>query len=145
MRYQLFALVLAGATLGLPGASEAQSLLAGPDPATGRYAIQPVDGGIARLDTVTGEVSFCRVEAGGMTCRPSEDRAALESDDRAPADEAARLRGGKTESEKSAAAEDAEFERAIGRMRQVFRVFRDIAREFDDEPKGQADEAPDRT
>ena len=140
------ALVLSG-----QGAS-AQSLVAAA-PAAGRYAMQPVEGGIARLDTATGEVSLCRIDAGGMTCQPSrEDRERLEARIRelsgeAPASEGGIARRGPEPAPATPDTEDdAEFDKALGRMKQVFRAFREITRDFgDDAPALSPDIDPDRT
>ena len=42
----------------------------------GRYALVPVEDGVLRLDTVTGEVSRCMDAASGSACRllPDERR-----------------------------------------------------------------------
>ncbi|MCQ8783312.1 hypothetical protein [Mangrovibrevibacter kandeliae] len=40
-----------------------------------RYQMQPVEGGIARLDTETGAITLCRPQAGIMVCARGEDGA----------------------------------------------------------------------
>jgi hypothetical protein len=46
-----------------------------------RYTMSPTEGGIIRLDTVTGTVSTCTSGAGGMVCRSAaDDRAGLEQE-----------------------------------------------------------------
>lgn len=130
----------------------AQSLMPGPN-AAGRYEMQPVEGGIARLDTVTGEVSLCRIETGTMSCRPSEeDRQRLEarirelSGNGAPSP-AAGPPAPKAGPDAATAGDDAEIDKAIGRMKRVFRAFHDIAREFDgrDGTSVPDESAPNRT
>ncbi|KAB0680207.1 hypothetical protein [Aureimonas leprariae] len=153
------AIVLALLLAAAPAA--AQSLVPGPNQ-PGRYQMQPVPGGVARLDTVTGDVSLCRVEGGALKCRPSED-----ADDTAaapPADDGAEGDDGKDQSRRDSGAyeddeaspnpstteragrddTDAELDKAIGRVKRVFRAFRDIAREFEHEDGG-SETSPDRT
>ncbi|BDA83409.1 hypothetical protein Sa4125_09510 [Aureimonas sp. SA4125] len=125
------------------GPAMAQSLM--PSTSTGRYEMQPIEGGVARLDTQTGEVSLCQVEAGTMRCQPSEeDRARLEARIR-------ELSDGRADPERQAATapppsaeEDVEVDKAINQMKKFFRAFRDITREFDETPPGPAP-SPDRT
>ena len=51
-----------------------------PPPAPpGRFAFNPVTGGLLRLDSQTGQITFCRAHVVGWSCQPvPEDRAALE-------------------------------------------------------------------
>lgn len=68
-------LLLAGA-LHRPAGAQAQ-------PAGGRahFSMQPVEGGLMRLDTRTGAMSFCAPRAGGWSCElVPDDREALEAE-----------------------------------------------------------------
>ncbi len=48
---------------------------------TGRYTMQPVDGGFLRLDTQTGAVSVCSDADGSWSCAPTDDeRSELEQE-----------------------------------------------------------------
>jgi len=48
---------------------------------TGRYTMEPVDGGFLRLDTQTGAVSVCSGSGGAWSCAPAEDeRSKLEEE-----------------------------------------------------------------
>ena len=52
-----------------------------PPQAGDRYRFNPVDGGVLRLDSQNGQVSFCRARAGGWSCETAaDDRAALEAE-----------------------------------------------------------------
>ena len=42
------------------------------DPAPGRYAISPMGDGVVRLDTMTGDLTYCSLIAGAFSC--SQDR-----------------------------------------------------------------------
>lgn len=101
----------------------------GEEPAPGRYQFQPVEGGLARLDTATGEIVLCRIDPARLAC---------EMGAAAPAASAAVPRPS------AEAGEEAEFERALGRMKRVFRTFGDIAREFEAETPPPAP-GPSRT
>jgi hypothetical protein len=48
---------------------------------TGRFTFQPMDGGLMRLDTETGQVSHCTRVGESFTCRSvADDRAALQDE-----------------------------------------------------------------
>ncbi len=48
---------------------------------SGRYTMQPTDGGFLRLDTSSGAVSFCRTRSGSFVCEAvADDRLALEDE-----------------------------------------------------------------
>ncbi|MEO0960950.1 MAG: hypothetical protein AAFY01_00875 [Pseudomonadota bacterium] len=48
---------------------------------TGRYTMEPVDGGFLRLDTQTGTVSVCSGSGDAWTCTPAKDeRSRLEEE-----------------------------------------------------------------
>ena len=112
--------------------------------------MQPVEGGVARLDTQTGDVSLCRIGAAGMTCEASiEDRERLEARIRELSEGPATLDGNAPPATAPGASsqlpDDVEIDRAIGRMKKLFEAFRDIAREFDRSPAPENGPAPDRT
>jgi hypothetical protein len=94
----------------------------------------PVPDGFLRLDTRTGQVSLCRLEAGQAQCRASADeRAALQAEiDRLATENAAlKTQGPKAQSPKSASEddEDRRFDKALDRaerfMRRMMQLFRD--------------------
>jgi hypothetical protein len=128
-------IVLLAAFLAAPAA--AQSIVPGPNQ-PGRYEMQPIEGGIARLDTVTGDVSLCRVERGTLRCRPSEDEnvAAPDNDGN---DVAQAQPAPKPDAQSET---DADLDRALDRLKRAFRAFNDIVREFDGE---RSETAPHRT
>lgn len=145
----ILAMVGGAAIVVAGGAAMAQSLVPDIAASNGRYQMQPVEGGVARLDTTSGEMSFCRIEAGRMACQPSEeDRVRLEARIRELSSPVPVVPEGRAEAQSpqalSPTAEDAEIDRAIGQMKQVFRAFRDIAREFEEVPNENR-AAPNRT
>ncbi|MEF2072217.1 hypothetical protein [Consotaella aegiceratis] len=144
---------LAAVVLGLGcGAAAAQAGPLTPTGGAGRYEMQPVQGGIARLDTQTGEVAFCRVEKRGLTCDTGAVQAGKGLEERL---QQLDRRVRRLEEQGTASAEardrDAEdFDKAVGQMKDVFRAFRDMARELeneaDDEPDEEAPQpVPNRT
>ena len=111
----LLLLALAAAT-----PAGAQSLL--PERTSpGRYELQPIDGGVARLDTLTGEITLCKAEDGSLRCSPAEEKdepsySSRQSDDDEPRGYERRRDDREDEDEKSEKAErkdDAEFDKAI--------------------------------
>lgn len=140
----------------VPQSPSSQSLM--PPSAASRYSMQPVDGGVARLDTQTGEISLCQVDNGQIACEPSEDeRQRLQDRIRELSDEVASLKDGRSDEGDAAAPlagprkpsqsvlpEDADLDKALGQMKHIFRTFRDIARELDDE-KPAPETTPNRT
>lgn len=51
------------------------------EPRAGRYAMQPTDGGVLRLDTETGAVSLCSRKADQWACEPVGDSSASEREE----------------------------------------------------------------
>ena len=77
--------LIAGAVLMAAGA-QAQPVpgAAAPPPEATGFTMQPVEGGLMRLDTRTGAMSFCAARASAWTCEAvPDDRAALEKQGRA--------------------------------------------------------------
>lgn len=104
----------------------------------GRYQMQAVEGGIARLDTATGEVSFCRVEGRAIACEGgSAGRTATQRQLDALAARVERLEAGAGDGTER-------MEDATEEMRLFFRTFRDIIREMD-EAFGEEEAAPGKT
>jgi len=135
------ALLAAGMVATVP--ASAQSIL---DTTGGRYQMQPVEGGIARLDTQTGAVDLCRIEGDALVCKGSSEGRRGDADRIADLEaRVAALEGGKSAVDDVDAADQ-----AIKTMRQVFRGFADIVRELErdlgSEPdKAEGDGEPGRT
>ncbi|MDQ0349459.1 hypothetical protein [Ancylobacter vacuolatus] len=73
------AALLAGAVLVAGGAQAQPADPAAAEPV--RFTVQTVEGGLMRLDTQTGALSFCTQRAGGWACEAvPDDRAALEAE-----------------------------------------------------------------
>jgi hypothetical protein len=105
------------------------------DAGNGRFAMTPLADGFLRLDTRSGQVSLCKLEAGQAQCRASADeRAALEAEiDRLNRENAAlkAAQDPKTAQDPKPASDDEErrFDRAMDRaerfLRRMMRIFRD--------------------
>ena len=121
-------LSLAAAGMAVPALAQTAP---GAGPMPGRYQFQPVEGGLAKLDTATGEITICRLDPARMVCDPASS---------APPDAAsAPLRP------PVADREDEDFDKSLDRMKRVFRAFGDVAREFDGTRPAQATPEPNRT
>ncbi|MEC5291877.1 hypothetical protein VSX64_03230 [Aurantimonas sp. C2-6-R+9] len=135
------ALLAVGMVAAVP--ASAQSIL---DSSGGRYQMQPVEGGIARLDTQTGAVDLCRIEGDALVCKGSSEGRRGDADRIADLEaRVAALEGGKSAVDDVDAADQ-----AIKTMRQVFRGFADIVRDLErdlgsDPDKAEGDGEPGRT
>ena len=106
-----------------------------PSAQDGRFSMTPTQGGFLRLDTETGAVSFCAVDAGLSVCRVSADeRAALESEIARLRHDNAELkaaRGPNAPAAPSGLPKDEDLERALSFterfMRRIMRIFKEEA------------------
>jgi hypothetical protein len=65
----------------IPEAAPPAAPDAPPPPATGRFIFSRVDGGIMRLDSLSGQVSLCSQRSAGWACQAvAEERAAFDSE-----------------------------------------------------------------
>lgn len=130
--------LIIGLTAGLfPLAAAAQ------DAPSGRYQLQHSEAGFVRLDTATGEMTYCNEAGGDLTCRPSaNERAAYQEE----IDDLSRRVLALEQAQKSGATSqeglpsDEELDRTLSFMEKFFRRFKALTDEFraDDE----ADVAP---
>jgi hypothetical protein len=141
MKRALTLICLAAALGGTASAQEVQR--------EGRYALVPVENGILRLDTVTGEVSRCMGAADASACRLLPDeRLAYEAEIRRLEERMDVLEGRMTNLEvppdrtpgsapkaSGGLAEDREIDRALDLservMRRFFGMVRDLKRDFE--------------
>ncbi|HZG27790.1 MAG TPA: hypothetical protein VE079_04950 [Ensifer sp.] len=111
------------------------------DTQTTRYQLQPVDGGVVRLDTVTGEMMLCKPDAGKLVCtgenqvQPADgsavsDMAAL----KARVDALERQVAGKSKA--ADLPSDAEVDRSLSIMEKFMRRFMGIAKDLDQQNQG---------
>ena len=128
------ALALIAISLAVPATAQ--------DGGAARYQLQRIEGGYARIDTATGEVSTCtetRTETGAqLVCRMAADeRGALEDQIAALEVRVEALEAGGAA---RALPSDAEIDRAIGMMERFMRGFVGVVRDLDeprrpDEPR----------
>ena len=119
--------------------------------ATGaRYQMQAVEGGLARLDTLTGTIDFCRVEAGAVSCdaeMASRAPGAPDAPDASRLDALeARIEALETGRRSLVDPDDADY--AIEQMKKLFSGFGDIVRDLErdfERPEPEDPTPPDRT
>jgi hypothetical protein len=114
------------------------------DQQPGRYQLQPVTGGVVRLDTATGELTLCRADAGKLACDPgattgsATDLASLKA--RVDALERQSASAGKDAGMPS----DAEVDRGLSIMEKFMRRFMGLAREME-QKNHDGDALPQKT
>lgn len=107
------------------------------EPVAGRYQLQPVEGGVVRLDTATGQMTMCRAGAGALDCTEAASGggamavAALKARVDALERQVAALRKG------SSLPSDAEVDRSLSIMEKFMRSFMGMARELAPGPDHQ--------
>ena len=111
------------------------------DMPAGRYQLQPVEGGVVRLDTATGEMTLCKADVGKLACSPSASATTTTSP--AAADVAAlkaRIealeRQLATTSKAPDLPTDAEVDRSLSIMEKFMRRFMGIAKDLDQQNQG---------
>lgn len=124
----------------------------------GRYSMQPVPGGVLRLDTQSGAVSMCTSREGGrIRCEPVEDDRGLQAEVQRLTEENKRLRddvkrleelaglgdgkgtrpGGPTGPQFQLPTEE-DVDKALSYLDRMIRKFRDKMQELEkSEPKGK--------
>lgn len=116
------------------------------EPASARYTFVPVEAGVLRLDSATGEVSLCGVEDEAPLCAPASEASSAPSaggetlsrlEGRAAALEARIAALEAKEGEAAPAEEDEAMDRVMllteRMMRRFFGIVRDMKREMGDE------------
>jgi hypothetical protein len=122
---RLVAAIIAAAVAAPAGAQTSP-----PAPPGERYAMQPANGGVLRMDRETGAVTFCKVEDGVASCRlAAEERAAFEAEIARLRAENERLRAGLAPAPRGALPSEQEFERALSFterfLRRIMRLFKE--------------------
>jgi len=111
------------------------------DAPAGRYQLQPVEGGVVRLDTATGEMALCKADAGKLACTPSASTATATTPG---ADDLAALKARVDALERQMASgskgsdlpTDAEVDRSLSIMEKFMRRFMGIAKDLDQQNQG---------
>lgn len=130
------------AVLGLPAAA------ASADDAP-RFTLQKTDDGFVRMDTRTGEMSFCKEQSGNIVCRGDDGTAALRDEvdvlkRRIDALQRRldRLEHG-TAHEADRLPDEREFEKGLSYMDRFFRHFTDMMKRFEEEYGGEPPHRPE--
>lgn len=110
-----------------------------------RYTMTPINGGVLRLDTLTGAVARCVETAGAWSCRALPDDAlALQDEIDRLAEENARLRAGADGSAAESPVvtfklpSDAEVDKAMSLVERVLKRFKSIVEGLREDEKGTA-------
>lgn len=126
--------------------------LAGPASAQDddRYELERTEGGFVRMDTRTGEMSFCREQSGQIACNPTEDAQAAGDGDlaglrRRIAELEARIAALEGRPPAASMPTEEEFERTMGFMERFLRRFWGVAKDLERESETGNQPAPDRT
>ncbi len=119
---------------------------------TGRYTMEPVDGGFLRLDTQTGAVSVCSGSGDAWSCTPAQDErskleeenAQLRADNLALREQISELgeKPNVTTPEDVDAAMDA-FETVAERFGRIIKIMRREMEELDQDLNAPADQDTD--
>lgn len=134
------AILLALACLTSPALAQTDTSKLIPDRENGRYTMSPVDGGVMRLDTRTGQVSLCRKRLDAWACEAvADDRAAYEKEIGRLQDKVARLEAelgrGKQEGLKLPSA--AEVDSAMKFFENILRRFKSMIENLQSEDAGK--------
>lgn len=101
-------------------------------PESGRFSLQPAEGGFLRLDRETGAVAYCSVKGGVSLCRlGADERAAFEAEIERLRAENARLKAAAAPAPPSTLPNEQEFEKALSFterfLRRIMRIFKEEA------------------
>ncbi|HVT56263.1 MAG TPA: hypothetical protein VHD34_09485, partial [Xanthobacteraceae bacterium] len=111
-----------------------------PDGENGRYTMSPVDGGVMRLDTRTGQVSLCRKKQDSWTCEAvADDRAAYEKEIGRLQEKVAELEGelGRGKKDALKLPSDAEVDSAMKFFENILRRFKSMIENLQREDAGK--------
>ena len=144
MRSGIVTSVLVATSICIPSTAVAQS---------GRYTIEKSEDGYVRMDTTTGEMSFCRTEGDQIVCKLSaDDRAALnehiaELEARIAALEHRLAAGNPDPAPAPELPSEQDLEKTLGFMEKFFRRFMDIVKDLEKETgKGEPEvQEPEKT
>ena len=115
-----------------------------PDSENGRFTMNPVEGGVMRLDTRTGKISVCRQRGAAWACEAAaDDRAAYEQEISRLQDKVTRLEGelragGKSEPKSGMKLpSDAEVDKAMTFFESILRRFKSMIENLQREDTGR--------
>jgi hypothetical protein len=134
------AIFLALACLTSPALAQTDTSKLTPDRENGRYTMSPVEGGVMRLDTRTGQVSLCRQKPDAWACEAlADDRAAYEKEIGRLQDKVAKLEVelGRGKQEGLKLPSDAEVDSAMKFFENILRRFKAIIQNMQSEDTGK--------
>jgi hypothetical protein len=132
--------LLALACLTSPALAQTDTSGPSPDRENGRYTMSPVDGGVMRLDTRTGQVSLCRRKLDAWVCEAAaDDRAAYDKEIGRLQDKVARLEAelGRGKPEGLKLPSDAEVDSAMKFFENILRRFKSMIENLQNEDAGK--------
>jgi hypothetical protein len=136
-----FALAFAAVLVAPPAfAQSAEAPKSVPDTENARYTMSPVDGGVMRLDTRSGQVSICRRKAEAWTCEiAADDRAAYEKEIGRLQDKVAKLETelGRGKKDDLKLPSDQEVDRAMKFFENILRRFKTMIDNLQSEDVGK--------
>lgn len=121
---------------------------AGQGMAAERFQLERTEGGFVRMDTETGQMSFCETGSGGLTCRNAGGNPAVAGRIEALEQRVDELEKRVAELDgaaNNALPSDQEFEQTMSLMERFMRRFMGIVKEFETEAGQEREAAPDRT
>ena len=116
-----------------------------------RYRMERTDGGFVRMDTQTGQMSFCTEQSGQLVCKDAADHRAAYADqvealsDRVEALEEQLAALGQSGPRTDALPSEEEFEQTLGFMERFLRRFMGIVKDLEGEAGRDGEPVPDRT
>ncbi|MGD9802075.1 MAG: hypothetical protein AB7E81_11960 [Hyphomicrobiaceae bacterium] len=138
-----FRTLMAGA-LGIALAGAAMAAAPGGEEKTGRFTMQPVDGGYLRLDTATGDMALCARSGETFECKPVKDDRDLQSEiarlseenkelkaDVKRLEDLLKLDGGPGPAPKFELPKEEDVDKALTYLERMFKKFRDKLKELD--------------
>jgi hypothetical protein len=144
----LFRIVLVMAPAAFASAAGAQEQ-------EGRYRLEKSGDGYVRMDTTSGEMSFCETRGSQLVCIPAADERVALNDtiDRletrigALEERLTKLENSPILKPQNLLPSEEEFQRSLSYMERFFRSFMDVVKDLEDEPKTdfEPEAAPKKT
>jgi hypothetical protein len=135
------ALLLAFGLLTMPALAQGtDASKSAPESENGRYTMSPVEGGVMRLDSRTGQVSLCRKKDDAWTCElVADDRAAYEKEIGRLQDKVANLEAelGRGKKQDLKLPSDADVDRAMKFFENILRRFKTMIENLQSEDSGK--------
>lgn len=134
------------ALLILVARAAGEAMAGEPADRTGRYTLQPIDGGVLRLDTETGQMVLCTKDGASVTCEPVSGPRPSDTAVERLADENRELRArikqleekladaGRAPAPRLELPSEEDVDKALSYMERMLKKFRDKLRDLEDKP-----------